>query len=154
MCTGVEIALVAEVAGGVLNAGAQKQAGDAQAQIDNSNAAVARFQAKDALRRGAIDEQQLKQQIGQIIGSQRAAYAGNGLAVDSGTPLALAVDTARTGALDVATIRLNTANEVWGYRVKAKSLAYGADIAKKGGTQGALGSLLGAVGGAYKIGSM
>jgi len=149
MCTGLELALGAQVAGSLLGAGAAKQAGEANAAIEANNAQMARYQANDAQRRGAIDEQQLKQHIGQIIGSQRAAYAGAGLALDSGTPAEVAADTARIGALDVAQIRVNTANEVFGYRQRAQAFEYQSDLAKKSGTQAALGSLLGEAGQAY-----
>jgi len=144
------MALAAQAAGGLLSAGAEQQAGEANASIQANNAALARYQAKDALRRGAIDEQQLKQRIGQIIGSQRAAYAGGGLALDSGTPLDVALDTARTGALDVAQIRVNAANEAFGYRQRARAFEFQSDLSKKSGTQAALGTLLGSSGDAYK----
>lgn len=143
------IAMAAQVAGGLLGANAAKQAGDAESELGQQNAAFARAQARDALRRGAIDEAQLKQQIGQIIGSQRAGFAAGGLALDSGTPMDLALDTERIGAIDVAQIRLNAANEAWGFRTRARSLDYQASLAKKSGTQAALGTLLGTAGSAY-----
>lgn len=146
MCTGGELALASIAAGSVLGAGAEKQAGEANANIEANNARIARQAANDALRRGAVDEQALKQRIGQIIGSQRAAYAGGGIALDSGTALAMSEDTARTGAIDVATIRLNAANEAWSYRQRAKAQDYQSKLSKKSGTQAALGSLLGGAG--------
>lgn len=150
MCDPATIAIGAQVAGGLLGAGAEQQAGQANAAIESNNASIARYQAKDALRRGAIDEQQIKQRIAQIIGSQRAGNAAGGLALDSGTPLDLALDTERTGAIDVATARLNAANEALGYRQRAKALDYQSSLSKKSGTQAALGTLLGSGGDAFK----
>lgn len=149
MCDPATIAISAQAAGSLLGAGAEKAAGDANAAIQANNADLARYAAQDALRRGALDEQALKQRIGQIIGSQRAAYGGGGIALDSGTALDIGLDTARTGAIDVATIRLNAANEAWGYRQRAKAQDYQSSLSKKSGTQAALGSLLGGAGGAF-----
>lgn len=83
------------------------------------NAQLAELQAEDAINRGNKDAALKKKQTKQVIGSQRAALAAQGIEVNSDTALEIQQDTAGLGAEDVQTIKNNAAREAWGYRVQA-----------------------------------
>lgn len=83
------------------------------------NAQVAELQATDAINRGNKEASTKKRQTKQIIGSQRAALAAQGIEVNEDTASLIQQDTAGLGAEDVQTIKNNAWREAWGYRVQA-----------------------------------
>lgn len=85
------------------------------------NAQVADLQATDAVNRGKSDAEIKKKQTKQIIGSQRAALAAQGIEVNSDTSSLIQQDTAGLGAEDIETIKNNAWREAWGYRVQAST---------------------------------
>ena len=95
---------------------AANKAAEYNAQIQERNAQIADIQAKDATARGAIEEKQYRLKLKQLQGSQRAAAAGSGVLVDTGSPFDVLNDTVSYGELDALTIRRNAAVEAWGYR--------------------------------------
>lgn len=133
-------------AAGQVKAGhAAKQAGQAQqaqyeanAQVAESQAAqldynahAAEEQAADATARGAEDESRFRTQVRGLIGSQRAGFAGQGVAVGSGSAADVQGDAAYLGNRDALTIRHNAAREAWGFQVQAEDLRQGAAIQRK-----------------------
>ena len=116
------------------------------AQVSDMNAKLADKAAKDALERGAVEEQKQRQKIAQVIGAQTA-----------GPPLDLLVATATMGELDALTIRANTAREERdirqqgeNYRGQAGMYRASASSAETGGFLGAMGTVLGGGANAYK----
>lgn len=114
------------IGGTLLSAVGQIQQGNAAAEASRYNAKVSEMnatmserRAKDALARGAREEQQKRQQVAQLKGKQIAASAANGVDLTFGSPLDTITDTAVLGELDALTIRKNTANENYDYRVQA-----------------------------------
>lgn len=90
-----------------------------QRQALEFNKEVAKMQAQDALDRGEQAVRQQRRQVRQILGSQRASLAGQGVAVNRDTAAQIQEDTAQFGELDVLQLRSNAWREAWGYRVQA-----------------------------------
>lgn len=103
----------------VNNAVSQKRQGDYEGQLADTNAALAQQQGADAIARG--NEAANRSQLGtrQLIGAQRAALAGSGVDVGSGSAADLQADAAGMGALDALTLKNNAAREAYGYSVDA-----------------------------------
>lgn len=143
---------------------AQIQAGNAQAaaatynaQVAEMNATLADRAAKDALERGAAEEQRKRMEIAAIQGRQQAAMAANGVDLTFGSPLDTLVDTATLGELDALTIRRNAAREAYDYetqgvtyRADATLSRMNASAARTGGYLNAAGTVLGGGAKAYQ----
>lgn len=126
------------------------------AQVQEMNATLADRRAKDAIERGAVEEQRKRQQVAQLQGQQKAAMAANGVDLAFGSPLDTIVDTAVLGELDALTIRSNTYRESYDYQVQAVNARAGATMsnmaasaAETGGWLSAAGTVLGGAGKAY-----
>jgi hypothetical protein len=125
--------LAVAVIGTAMSAYGQYQQGQQQSAMNNYQSAVAANNsiiasqqaaiqeraAEDALSRGRIDEQQHRLKVSQMMGSQRAALAGSGVLVDSGSGLNLLADTATMGEMDALTIRGNAEREAYNARIGA-----------------------------------
>lgn len=98
--------------------------GESQRKTFEINQRFANLQAEDAIKRGDTEAGRHAQKVKRIIGAQRAAIAGQGIEVDTGSALDVQAETAEFGAIDVETIRNNAYREAWGYRTQA--LDYGA----------------------------
>ena len=158
-----ELMTILTVASTVVGAAGAIQQGNAAAAAANYNAKVAEMnatmsdrRAKDAIERGAKDEQQKRQEIAQLKGRQKAAMAANGVDLTFGSPLDTIVDTAVLGELDALTVRRNAAREAYDYDVQAVNgradatlSRMNAKAAKTGGYLSAAGTVLGGAGKAY-----
>jgi hypothetical protein len=118
---------------------ARQQQGTFEQQAYDRNAQLADLQAADAVRRGEITAQQRGREVRASIGDARASYAGQGVALDAGSPLDVQSDIASLGALDIATIRNNAAREAWGFSTQAADLRSRGILAKAGADMSALG---------------
>ena len=125
-------------------------------QVAQMNATISERRAKDAIERGATEEQKKRQQVQQILGQQQAAMAANGVDLTFGSPLDTMVDTAVLGELDALTIRTNAYREEYDYRVQAANQRAGGQLAlmegkaaKTAGYLDAFGTVLGGAGKAY-----
>lgn len=112
---------------------AQRRAAESQAELLDFNAHVADLQAADAIERGRQDENQFRQGVQGLIGSQRAGFAGGGVEVFSGSALDVQRDAAFLGELDMRTIRQNAMREAWGYKVEAEDIRRRAEITRQEG---------------------
>ena len=129
--------------GSATSAYQQSQAIKAQGNYQKNqlqfNAQVADLQANDAINRGNADAVTKKKQTKQVIGSQRAALAAQGIEVNSDTSSLIQQDTAGLGAEDVVTIKNNAWREAWGYKVQALEYSgqagFAANSAKFNATQ-------------------
>lgn len=122
------------------------RAGNETKKLFDRNAGYAELQAEDALARGKVEEKKARRQTEQVIGSQRAGLAGQGVDVNTGSALETQADAAYLGELDALTIRNNAAKEAWGYRVQATDLRERGKIAKREGEFGAFNTILGSAG--------
>ncbi|HKA75346.1 MAG TPA: hypothetical protein VKE26_26320 [Xanthobacteraceae bacterium] len=112
---------------------AARRAALASAELAEYNAAVADVQARDAVARGAIEEQQFRRDLDVLIGAQRAGYAAGNIDVGYGSAVDVQADAAFLGELDALTIRTNAAREAWGYQVEAVDLRRRAVLARREG---------------------
>ena len=123
---------------------AQNRAGEAQREMYEFNARVADFQAVDAVERGDVLAKRRRRLTSQVIGSQRAGLAAQG--VDINDPNSSAVDVQADarylGELDAITIQNNAALEAWGFRVQAQDFRNRGRYAGMTGTAGATQTLL------------
>lgn len=145
--------------GTIQQANAQSKAARYNAQVSEMNATLAERRARDAMERGAREEQKKRQEVAGILGQQRASMAANGLDLGFGSPLDLMIDTAVAGEMDALTIRSNTYREAYDYRVDAAGRRADAGLqraqasaAKTGGYLSAAGTLLGGGASAWERG--
>ena len=126
------------------------------AKVADMNAKLSERQARDAVERGSMEEQQQRMKTSQTIGQQRAAMAANGVDLKFGSPLDMLVDTATMGELDALTIRSNTYREERDLRQQGLNQAGQANMfraeassAKTAGYMNAMGTVLGGGATAY-----
>jgi len=105
---------------GEQNAAFIEQGSEENAQILEFNARMKEALAIDAIARGKETELRYRTEVKGFIGSQRSAYAGQGVDIGDGSALEVQMDTAHQGELDALLIGLNSAREAWGYKVEAQ----------------------------------
>lgn len=130
MATSYGISGVSSLAGAYSQSQAMKAQGDYQRQMANLNARMADMQAEDALKRGSREATEHKKKVKQLVGSQRAAMASQGIALDSGSALDIQEETISMGAEDALTIKNNAWREAWGYRSQGEASRYEGEVAK------------------------
>ena len=143
-------------ASGAVNVGAAIYGAQQQWKAGAYNKAMGEYDAQqlDQLARDAIDRGETEaSRIGidgkRLVGSQRAAIAGQGIDVSSGTAQALQLDTLTQTERDMKTARLNAMAEAKGLRAKATSTRIQGRMAKESAGDQATGTLL--TGGAQAI---
>ncbi len=97
-----------------------------------ANARIAKLQAQDAIFRGTKDANRALGKARQLKGSQTAALASQGVAVDSGVGKDLQNETDLLAAIDVQTIKNNAWKEAWGYRMQASNYKAAGSMARIG----------------------
>lgn len=156
--TGAAWALGASAAiaagGAYMSYNAQKEQGEAAAQMAENNAKLDEQRAQDARAQGDQESQEQSWRTRQILGQQRAAVASQGIASDFGTPVELFGETAMFGEVDQQRIRLNAARSAWGFSARANDSRNQGRLDKWSGRQQAnatalsgLSSAVGSVGG-------
>lgn len=96
------------------------------AQARNA-AAVSEYNAQDAERRGAVEEERQRRKTSLLLGTQQARFAAQGSDLE-GSPLDLLGDTAAFGEQDALSIRYQAAREAWAQRLQASSQNAQADF--------------------------
>lgn len=117
-------------ASGILNSSGEAEYGEWQKQQFEFNKQIAEMQSKDAIRRGDSEARKVRKAGKQIIGSQRAALAAQGIEIDSGSALDIQGDTAYLSEMDALTIKNNAAREAWGYKMDALQSGYQGQMAQ------------------------
>lgn len=139
-------------------ASAQASASQAayQAQVARNNQIIANRNADDALKRAAVEEDKTRTRTASIMGQQRARLAGQGTALDEGSPLDIQMDTAGLGELDALTMRNAGEREAYGFRTQAMNYGAQAGLHESSSRASMLGaylkaggSILGAAGSAF-----
>ena len=128
---------------------AEEQAYKHQAAVNEQNAKLAQVSA-DIARQGAmIEEDKSGKQFEQLLGTQRAVMAANGLDGGSGTNSMVLQDTAREGAEEATWIRHQGMMKKWGFQNEQYQHLRDADMnraagknARKAGKMNAFGTLL------------
>lgn len=108
---------------------ALKQQGAYQQRVADMNARQSELMAKDALERGARESSLVRRRARQLIGTQRAGFAGQGVDVNSGTAIQVQDETFTMGEADALTVKNNAWREAWGYRTQAQQTRVQARIA-------------------------
>lgn len=144
-------------AGQIQQGQAANAAAQYNAQVAEMNATLSDRRAKDAIERGAQEEQRKRHEVAKIKGQQIAGMAANGVDLTFGSPLDTIVDTAILGELDALTIRQNTYREEYDHRVDGMNQRAGATLqraqgkaAQTAGYLGAAGTVLTGAGKAYQ----
>lgn len=109
---------------------AQADAMSYRAALADRNRAQADILAKDALARGRVAEDRQRSLTRQRIGLERAALAGHGVKVDTGSALDLLSDTAQVGELDALTIRNNAEREALQFQIAGDDFSAEAAFAR------------------------
>jgi hypothetical protein len=121
---------------------AMKAQGEYQSRILEDNAKISDFQAQEALKRGDREAKDLKKAGQQLIGSQRAALAAQGIDVNRDDAATVQSQTAGQIAEDAVTLKNNAWREAWGYRVEAQNQRQQAKFARQGAQTNARATLL------------
>ena len=128
---------------------AEEQAYKHQAAVNEQNAKLAQVSADDARRSAMIEEEKSGKQFEQLMGTQRATIAANGLDLSSDTMSTLLQDTIREGVEEATWIRHQGMMKKWGFQNEQYQHLRDADMnraagknARKAGKMNALGTLL------------
>lgn len=123
---GAGIGAAGSIAGGYAQSQALRSQGRYQERIAGLNARFSDIQAQDTLRRGDREAALQGARTRRLIGSQRAAYAAQGVDVNQGAPLDVQAESAYMGELDRQTIKYNAYLDAMGLRMQgANELAAG-----------------------------
>lgn len=98
---------------------ARQRSAEYDAQVQDNNAQLAEWQARDAIQRGQTTQQNVRLRTARLKSSQRAAMAANNVALDEGSPLNVLTTTDYVGELDAQTVRSDADREAWALRQQA-----------------------------------
>lgn len=90
-------------------------------------ATVSEYNAQDAERRGAAEEERQRRKTSLLLGTQQARFATQGSDL-LGSPLDLLGDTAAFGEQDALATRYQAAREAWNFRIQAANQTAQADF--------------------------
>jgi hypothetical protein len=136
-------AAITQVAGGVLNAYGQIQAGNTNQRLGEQEADLMDYRAKLVEEQGAFQAKELRNQGQKMQSQQRSSYAAQGVDVSTGTPAAIQEETAILSEQDAMRAKLNAAREAWGLRTQANVRRWQGDMGKYQSRLNAVGGLLG-----------
>lgn len=128
MCTGAEVAIAGQVAGAGMSAmGArdaakgQKSALKAEAALADTNARILEMNAQGELAAGQREEQKILLDKAQRKGSQKVAFAANGVTLDTdptSTVNNVLTSSEVLGEIDANTAAANAIRSAWGFRLE------------------------------------
>lgn len=121
---------------------ALKTQGEYQKQQYDTNARLSEMAATDAIKRGEKEAESHRKKTNQVVGSQRAALAAQGINVDSGSAAAVQKETKQAGKEDIMAIRNNAWKEAWGFRVQANNYSGQGAMAELAGRTSSRNTLL------------
>ena len=145
MCEPTTIAAISfglTAATGIYTADQQRKAGRYEQEVAEQNARLDRVRQDQAREAGNIAEEQQRARVRQVLASQRAAFAAQGVDIGTGTPLEVLGETAGMGYADALTVRSNALREAWGYGVSAVNEQNRGRFARWSGNAQATGTLL------------
>lgn len=126
----------AQATGAYFQAQGQKSTLNAQAHIDDVNAALADMSAQSALLSGQREEQASNLDIAQLKSTQKASMAANGIDLGSTTAVNVLTSTDVIGQWKASTIAANAMRRAFGYQTTG--LGYTNDALDKRATAGAI----------------
>lgn len=144
---GAIVGVVSAVAGGFM----QMQQAEYQAEIAKMNEKIAKENARRAIDRSQVEQEENDRQTRVMLGEQEAAQAASGLTLTGRTQVRTRKAARQLGRLDALNIRQAGELEAYNYKVDAANFAAAAEAKKMeaqhsllGGFLGAAGSLIGA----------
>lgn len=140
------LAIGASVLGGITSAVGAVMTGQSNAAMYSYRAKAAENMADYQRQVGEVEGQRQQMKTAAQLGSQRAAYAANGIDVSSGSPVDVAASTAKLGKLDELIIRSGAENKALALENDAMLDRAAAKNAKTEGFLKAGTSILGTVG--------
>lgn len=143
------IAAVAAVVGTGVATYSAIQSGNAQKDAADYNAEMQRRKAQDALQRGSIEASAKKDQARRLASTQAEGAAMSGVAINSGTPLALLTETAGIGELNALRTVNNAQREAWGLKAQATLDEFQGDAAQRAGYLNGAGTFLNGASSSY-----
>lgn len=133
--------------GGLVSSISQAQLYQAQGQyaekIGEINARFAEMEAKEVVEAGGREASEHGKTINQMVGKQRAAFAGGNIKVGSGTALAIQQQTLEMGYAEQREIRNNAWRKAFGLKTEAFNQRMAGSAAKIKASQEATGTLIG-----------
>ena len=131
------VSLASQIGGGITSAfGAYSQASiqrsnlEAQGRIADANARISEIGAQQEAMDGQLRSAATTQRYGQLRGSQRAALAASGVALDQGSAADVMASTETTKEADRTQIEINAARAAFGQRVQASNQRSQASMAR------------------------
>ena len=115
---------------GAMQADAQRRQGKFQEAMSRINERRANLEAEDAIARGEKEASNYIKKVNQVVGSQRSAFAAQGVDVNVGTAVDVQEQTRTIGAEDVQTIRNNAFREAMGLKSQAQDTALSGRMAR------------------------
>lgn len=160
MCSVTALMIGSTLMSGVgtyMGAQASSAAASYNAQIAGQNALFAEERAKDALDRGAHEEERVRREGTLVRKGQEARYGAAGLDIGFGSPLDAIISSATQAELDALTVRENAnreaedfEREAWSYRAGETLNKAEAKWAKTAGIISTVGTVLGGGAEVYK----
>lgn len=123
-------------------AGATKASARYQKFIADQNVKYGKMAEEDAIRRGDLDAAKIHKDKKRVIGSQRAAFAAQGIDVGEGSALDVQEDTDLIGTLDMIKTKNNAYREAFGYKIQSSQDTLSGKLAKIQGDTSARSSLV------------
>lgn len=111
-------------------ASAARAQGAYESSIANTNARIARIQARQTIEAGDVMASRKNVETGSIVSSIRAQQGASGIDVGSGSSALVRAGVSAVGAVDELTIRNNAARQAWGYETEAIGDSYKGEYAK------------------------
>lgn len=129
--------------GTLMGAWGQHQAGKWNKKLLDYNAAVAEWQAKDAIDRGVVLAGRRREQTAQVIAGQRAGLAHQGVDINAeGSAVDVQGNSRYLGELDAITIMNNAKRESYGFKIQATDLSMRGQIMQRTADMGAASTVL------------
>ena len=119
---------VVSAVGAMANADAQAKQAEYQGQVARNNQITANNNAQMAAQAGEIKAFNKEQQTRATVGAIKAAEAGSGIDVNTGTAVDVQAGAAETGMTDALTIRSDAMKTAYGYETQAVGFANQAQL--------------------------
>lgn len=118
---GAGVSAGSQIIGAADKAGALREQGVYQKEVADANARMAESNALDATQRGDLQALDISKKADQVVGAQRAGFAGQGVDVNTGTASDVQGETRLLSGLDRITAKNNAWREAYGYKVEAQN---------------------------------
>ncbi len=131
-----------QIGAGLLAADSIRRQGRMESIRHKFNAEMSEISAEDVLRRGEREANSVRRSGRAVRGSQRAAYAAQGVDVDSGSAADIQEETDILSEADSRTVRNNAWREAFGYKTQAADSRMASVYAKYSSKQDARRTIL------------